>query len=150
MKTKRKRSGVAMAEVDLAPLIDITFLLIVFFMSIWQAAHIEVAAELQLPSVSQGDPKVQQDRDRLIVNIDEYGHYYVSNVRYTKDKLRGLLEREAKSDLDAEGWAKRPIFLRADERLGFGRIQDVLEICREAHIWRLSLRVKMRKTPGGG
>ena len=145
MKSERRGKPLDPAEVDLAPLIDITFLLIVFFMSIWQAAHIEVAAHLQLPTVSQGDPKMQQDLDRLIVNVDKFGHYYVSNQRYDQAGLRDLLAREAKASLDAEGWAKRPVFIRADEHLGFGHVQDVLQICREVHIWRLSLRNRPRK-----
>ena len=130
---------------DIAPLIDVVFLLIVFFMSIWQAAHIEVAANLELPTVSQGDPKVQQDVDRLIVNVDKSGNYYVSNQKYSAEKLKALLYREAQQSLDAEGWATRPIFIRGDERLGFGRIQDVMQICREVHIWKLSLRTQLTK-----
>jgi len=136
-----KRDG-APADVDIAPLIDVVFLLIVFFMSIWQAAHIEVAAELTLPAADQGNPEVQQDRDRLIVNIDGHGGYHVSNQRYSKEGLAQILAREANTARDVEGFADRPIVIRADADLPFGDVREVMMMCRDVRIWKLSFRTR--------
>ena len=142
---KRDKTDDYSANVNITPLIDVTFLLIVFFMSIWQAAHIEVAAELSLPAASQGTPEVQKDRDRFIVNIDQDGDYYIAKTRLSKEELTRLLGREARRNLDAEGFAKRPVFIRADAGLSFGQVQDVMLICRDLHIWKLSLRARKPK-----
>jgi len=131
--------------VDIAPLVDVVFLLLVFFMSIWQAAHIEVKAELSLPKAMQGDPELQRDRDRLIVNVDKVGDYYVAGARLPGERLRALLAEEALRSRDVEGFAERPIFIRADADLAFGRIQDIMLMCRDARIWKLSLRTKREK-----
>lgn len=133
------------AEVDIAPLIDVVFLLIVFFMSIWQAAHIEVKAELSLPDASQGNPEVQQDRDRLVVNIDENGHYYVANSRLSKETLAAVLAREATMAHAPDGFSDRQVFIRADADLAFGKVRDVMLMCRDARIWQLRLRTKGRE-----
>jgi len=130
------------AEVNIAPLIDVTFLLIVFFMSIWQASHIEVKAELLLPEATQGNPELQRDRDRLIVNIDKDGDIYVSNMRYSIEDLSTLLAREAERSRGEDGFAERPVFIRADGDLPFGDVQAVMMICRDWRIWRLALRTR--------
>lgn len=143
----RGKGGNEPAAVDIAPLVDVVFLLLVFFMSIWQAAHIEVKAELSLPDTLQGDPELQRDRDRLIVNVDKFGSYYVSGIRLDAEQLRMLLTREAVRSRDAEGFAKRPVFIRADADLAFGRIQDVMFMCRDVRIWKLSLRTRKEETP---
>ena len=145
MKAARRSLGSKPVEVDIAPLIDITFLLVVFFMSIWQAAHMEVAAQLALPEAAQGNPEVQQDQDRLIVNVDKDGDYYVANARLSSEKLAGLLAREATRRLDAEGFAVRPVFIRADADLPFVHVRDVMLMCRDVRIWKLSLRTKVHQ-----
>ena len=128
------------AEVDIAPLIDVVFLLIVFFMSIWQAANLEVVKNLELPTVSQGNPETQADADRLIVNVNRGGDYYVSNSRLSAEALRAFLRKDAARSRDAEGFATRPVFIRADADLRFGKVRDVMAMCRDARIWKLSLR----------
>ena len=133
---------------DIAPLVDVVFLLLVFFLSIWQAAHIEVKAELSLPEAVQGDPELQRDRDRLIVNVDKFGDYYVAGMRLAGERLRALLAQEARRSRDAEGFVERPVFIRADADLAFGRIQDIMLMCRDVHIWKLSLRTRREKGEG--
>jgi len=135
-------------EVDIAPLIDVVFLLIVFFMSIWQAAHIEVKAELSLPDASQGNPELQQDRDRLIVNVDEGGAYYVASARISKETLAALLTREAKMARAPDGFSERQVFIRADADLPFKKVLDVMLMCRDVGIWQLRLRTKGRVEEG--
>ena len=126
-------------------LIDMTFLLLIFFVSIQQVASMELAAELTLPVASQGNPELQQDRDRLIVNVDQAGDIYIARTRMTKEQLRKVLLREAERGRDVEGFALRPVFIRADGDLPFGAVQDILLICREARIWKLSLRITQPK-----
>ena len=139
---KRQKAEDKPVEVDIAPLIDVVFLLIVFFMSIWQAAHIEVAGELSLPRAVQANPEIQQDRDRLVVNVDKGGVYYVANERRTKAELAALLARESKNARDAEDFSTRPIFIRGDAELRFASVQDVMKMCRAARIWKLTLRTQ--------
>ena len=129
-------------EVDIAPLIDVVFLLIIFFMSIWQAAHTEVQADLNLPFAAQADPTLQQDQDRLIVNIDRDGDYYVASRRLDPEQLMGLLRAETARSSDAEGFAERPVFIRADAILPFKDVRDVMLMCREARVWKLTLRTR--------
>lgn len=125
---------------DIAPLIDVVFLLIIFFMSIWQAAHMEVAGELSLPLATQADPEIQQDSDRLVINIDSHGAYYVANQRMSPEDLYRLLLREGAISQDDDGFSTRPVYVRGDADLPFEHVQRVMSMCRDARIWKLTLR----------
>jgi biopolymer transport protein ExbD len=136
------------AAVDITPLIDIVFLLLVFFMSIWQAAHMEVQAELVLPIAAHGDPRQQQDRDRLVVNIDHAGECYVSNRKLSPEQLAALLAEEASNSRDVEGFARRPVIIRADGSRPWSEVRDIMTLCRSNSIWKLSLRTSVPKEEG--
>jgi len=135
------------ADVDITSLIDMTFLLLIYLISIRQVAVAELAAALTLPVASQANPELQRDRDRLIVNVDKDGDIYVARTRFSMDDLGKVLHREATRESDEEGFAKRPVFIRADANLAFGVVQDVMLKCREARIWKLTLRT-MEPPPG--
>ena len=79
------------------------------------------------------------------MNVDKFGDYYVAGMRLPGERLRALLAREARRLRDAEGFAERPVFIRADADLAFGRIQDVMLMCRDVRIWKLSLRTRREK-----
>ena len=132
------------ADVDIAPLIDVVFLLLVFFMSIWQAAHMEVKAELTLPTGPQANPEIKRDQDRLVVNVDFEGTYYVSNRQYGLQELRTqVLRPEADRNRDAEGFSTRTVYIRADRDINWGEVRDVMEACRQVGIWKLAFRVSV-------
>lgn len=140
MKSRRRRAEDTPADVDIAPLIDVVFLLIIFFMSIWQAAHMEVAGELSLPLATQADPEIQQDSDRLVINIDSHGGYHVANQRMSPEDLYRLLLREGAVSRDDEGFSTRPVYIRGDADLPFEHVQRVMRMSRDARIWKLTLR----------
>jgi len=138
------------AEVDITPLIDMTFLLIVFLVTVSQLAVIEVAAKLTLPVARQANPEKEKDKDRLVINLEkETGRIKVAGSVRTTEELESLMKNEADRSRDALGYAKRAVFIRADENLEFGKVQDVMALCKkpEIRIWRLSLKAVKKKPP---
>ena len=148
LQRKSKVARDNQVEVSITSLIDMTFLLLIFFVSIQQVATMELAADLKLPLASQGNPELEQERDRLIVNVDQGGDIYIARTRITRNELKNVLLREAARSRDAEGFANRPVFIRADGDLAFGIVQDVLITCRDARVWKLSLRISQPKEAG--
>jgi biopolymer transport protein ExbD len=134
------------ADVDIAPLIDVVFLLLVFFMSIWQAAHMEVKAELTLPPGPQANPEIKRDQDRLVINVDYQGDYYVSNRLLSLNQLREqVLRPEAARNRDAEGFSTRTVYIRADADIEWQHVREVMQACRKVGIWKLAFRVAVPK-----
>lgn len=131
------------AHVDMTPMIDVTFLLIIFFVTIQQLTVLEVATRVTLPRASQANPESAEDKDRLIVSVDYDGRCYVANEPQDMDQLSQLLKREAETGKrDAEGYSTRTIFIRADITAPYGIVQDIMTKCREQDIYRLAFRVQ--------
>lgn len=144
----KKREAETEAKVDITPLIDVVFLLLIFVMAISQLAAVELQANLSLPVAAQANPEQEGERDRLIINLDENGDIYVANFLLSRADLNRILAREARRTMGEDGFSTRPVYIRADADLPFGEVQDVMTMCREHKIWRLSLRV-IRAEEGG-
>ena len=130
------------ARVDITSLIDIVFLLLIFLIVVMITAYNEVRAELDLPEANQANPEAREERDRLIVNLDRYGHLSVMNMRLTLGELSRLLAEAGAKSLGPDGYSERPVYIRAHEDRPFGEVQDIMGACRDARIWKLSLRAE--------
>jgi len=131
------------AHVDMTPMIDVTFLLIIFFVTIQQLTVLEVATQVTLPEASMANPETAEDRDRLIISVDENGRFYVANEPLDLEALGKRLEREAKAGKpDEEGYSTRTVFIRADITAPYGAVQDIMAACRKNNIFRLAFRVR--------
>ena len=93
MRFKRPgRSGRALVAVELTPLIDVVFLLLIFFMVSTTFVR-ETALGIQLPSV-EGDAVSRESAD-IEVQISRSGDYVVDGQRladHDLETLRGALE----------------------------------------------------------
>ena len=136
-KTKAKDD---VAKVDVTPLIDVVFLLLIFLIIVVLTAASEITAELTLPMSRLADPEKRRDQDVLIVNLDNQGRTLVMAEWRTEDELRALLVREANRSMAPDGFAERSIYIRAHRDRPFGEVQDILGMCRDARIWKISLR----------
>ena len=152
MPKVREAKGDEAAEVDMTPMIDVTFLLIIFFVTIQQLTVQEVAVKVTLPRARQANPETSAEKDRLIVTIDESGAFHVGPFNnLSLNEVSDHLSREAGPDgantatRDAEGFAKRNIFVRADMTAPYGSVQDVMAECRKYKLWKLQFRVRQWK-----
>jgi biopolymer transport protein ExbD len=146
LRSDKRLEDSGSADVDIAPLIDVVFLLLVFFMSIWQAAHMEIQANLTLPEGPQANPEIKRDQNRLVINVDEQGDYYVSNRQYPLETLRTrVLMAEAQRARDDEDFSTRTVFIRADRDIDWYHVRDVIQACQQVGIWKLAFRVSPKQ-----
>ncbi|MEC7816089.1 MAG: biopolymer transporter ExbD [Pseudomonadota bacterium] len=109
MKFKRQRSQEV--GVDLTPLIDVVFLLLIFFMvstTFTRESHLQV----DLPEAS-GEPAAQADVDQIDVVINAEGQYFL-NERPLVNNRRETLERGIREL--AAGDSDLPFIITADAR----------------------------------
>lgn len=65
----RKTNVDTETEVDMTPMIDCVFLLIVFFICVSKFADLDVVAEIKLPEITGGAEEKGSKKDRVVVNI---------------------------------------------------------------------------------
>ena len=114
---------------QLAPLIDIVFLLLVFFVVTSALQQIERQMGIALPEAREGKAPTRQ-QPPYYINITRDGTLLLSNRSLTYDELGMWLQ-----DLrDAYGGNPPPIIIRADAATPFQFFVRVIDACTAASI----------------
>ena len=112
----------------LAPLLDVVFLLLIFF--VVTTSFAESHLPLDLPEASSGKPG---EESALRIEIDAEGGIVVEGEPILLDAL-GLRLEEAHAE-------KRPIEIRADRTSEHGRFVTVLDLARQIGIEAIGIAV---------
>ena len=136
----RKRTKGTELEMDMTPMIDIVFQLIIFFMIVSDMSQQDLA-ELVLP---MADMAIDDEAEpgRMIVNILPNGEIEIKRNRYgtlsnkdAENALRAYLLTEVqKGERDADNLSERSLLVRADKQTQFKEVQKVMAICGETGI----------------
>ena len=80
-------------EPNLTPLIDVVFLLLIFFM-VTTTFEREAQLVLEFPSANQSRQPISKNKDRIEITIDNKGNYFVNHqqlINSSRDALRRAL-----------------------------------------------------------
>jgi biopolymer transport protein ExbD len=152
-------------EIDMTPMIDIVFQLIIFFMLITDMTQKELEVLILPVAVTASPDKPDPTEIRPIVNIISTGSIYVLAEKfYDPDeddgylKLKSYLQQMAakmpKEPLNDDGTGPpipaNPLLIRADQSTPFKHIQKVMELCglQGIQIWKVQLAAA-ESTPEG-
>jgi len=111
-------------EIDMSPMIDMVFLLLIFF--IVSAAMVDMdKPALALPSASAA--KVARDvTERLVVSVDVNDQLYVGALAVSEEQLSKRLEDELKLSPDLR------VFIRSDLAVPYRMNKKLMRICADA------------------
>lgn len=110
---------------QLAPMIDMTFLLLVFFMVTTKISKEQVKMEIKLPLASNAViPGNLADRD--ILSIDAQGQYFVGQNPMTKKELTAYIKERFKN------FPPLRLYVRADKNTPGKQIKELMKIASEA------------------
>lgn len=116
---------------QLAPMIDIVFLLLCFFVTSQVFTQWEAEIDVILPS-AQTSNIGQRLPGEIIINILQNGDVVVNGKKLGDAELASLLKRLV------ELFPGQPVLLRADTRTAYGHVIRVLDLCRRFNIWNIS------------
>jgi len=110
---------------QLAPMIDMTFLLLVFFMVTTKISKEQVKVDIKLPTAANATiPENLSDRD--IISIDGSGQYFVGQQPADKKQLTAHLKARFKNTPPLR------LYVRADARTPGKQIKELMKIASEA------------------
>jgi biopolymer transport protein ExbD len=115
-------------EINLTPLIDLTFLLLITFIITFPM--IEQGIPVNLP---RGRAEDIDERRTRTITIDRKGAIYLDQQPIDPAALTAQMKTLGASDPDAT------VLVRGDEQLVYGRIVEVMRILHEAKIARMAL-----------
>ncbi len=120
-------------DINLTPLIDVVFLLLIFFM-VSTTFRKETELEIDLPRASE-EPAPVEPR-QLTVSIDAQGRYYVNETALMDDKPGTL----RKAMLEVVGDKRDlPVTIRADGRTPHQAVVRVLDVAARLGLRRLGI-----------
>lgn len=130
----RKRKPEYGCEVNIAPLIDVVFLLIIFFLTVSHITQVKVEP-LSLPEAEVGQKPNEQELSRIIINVHKDGRISgkVRSIDSLQQMLLDEIERSSRDDLS--------ILLRGDRETSWARISEIMQICTKNGISQVSVAV---------
>ncbi len=111
----------ASLSLDMAPLIDIVFQLLIFFML--SSSFLNPSLKLNLPQAVQQD---QRETERIVISMDKNGSVFINTLKTSMPQLRGAIEAKLKAD------PKRSVHIRGDEDMPYKYFVEVMDLARQA------------------
>ncbi|MDI1295672.1 MAG: protein TolR [bacterium] len=129
---RRGRGRAPMADINVTPLVDVMLVLLIIFM---------VTAPLLVTGVPVNLPETRakgldQDAKPTIVSIDRDGGTYIDEDAVSDADMPSRFAEIAAANAGQE---PKPIFLRADKGLDYGRVMRVMAELNRAGLNKVSL-----------
>lgn len=123
----RRHAHIHHPGIQLAPLVDVLLLLLIFFLMTWNAARNENELDVKIPKASAAKEKPAPIGD-VIVNVKADGNVVVNrrtmNTQELTDLLKGLVQ------LNPE----QAVVIRGDETGAYRNVVSVLNVCSQAGV----------------
>ena len=128
---------------QMAPMVDIIFLLLIFFIAAAVYSQWESKLEIKVPTADSG-----MDRPRYpgeaIINIDKNGKLYLNSIEFTPERLETLLSQLSRTYPD------QPVVIRPDRETDCKYLIQVIDICAKTDIANLSFATLKEEKNGKG
>jgi len=119
--------GSAIASLSITPMIDIVFLLLIFFLVATRFAEEDRELEVVLPSASEAQPLIVAPKE-LFVNIDKDGQFFIGGSVMDIDEVEETLEQAAVNN------QTQAVTIRADKRVALDYATQVMNACNKVGI----------------
>ena len=119
------------AGMQLAPMIDIVFLLLIFFIVSWQFSKSETELSVSVPTAEEG-AEPERARGEIIINVFADGTIRVEGLTVNQAELLEKLSNIARQ------FKNQPVRIRGDGNVAYQRIVEVIDTCQKAGIWNIS------------
>ncbi|MFP6604132.1 MAG: biopolymer transporter ExbD [Pirellulaceae bacterium] len=129
------KQGRALAALNMTPLIDVVFLLLIFFLVATRFEQEDRELDVVLPSASEAKPMTVAPEE-LFVNIAKDGKIFVGGKVLGEEELLRLLEQTAVNRVG------QSVIIRADERVQFSYVAMVMNLCNQAGIFDYTVATK--------
>ena len=126
---------------QMAPLIDIVFLTLVFFMTTTVFTSMESELDIQLPTASESEMD-ERSQGEIYINLTSDGKIIVNDRELTIEQLQGVLDRVA------ELFPGGSVIIRGDRNAVLGRAIAILDCCKNADIDNVSFAALQEEPVG--
>lgn len=143
MSFAEPKQAIRRSAVPLAPMLDVMFLLLIFFVVTANFRAEEHQIDINLPAAESGEPMSTQ-RSEVIVNVRADDTILVGAAEYSPEQLRAVL-RQLIADYPDER-----VIVRGDSEARHGRIMTVVDLARAVGVRHIDVATVKRADEVGG
>ncbi len=132
----RKQHSIDPVPIQLAPLVDVLFLLVIFFAVTWKAGLQEKLMDVSVPAAEEGKDRKQTSVGEIIINVKNDGGIVVNGRDLNVDELLSKLQNIAVVFKD------QAVIIRGDTKAEYDKIIKVLDTCQKAGIWNIGFATR--------
>jgi biopolymer transport protein ExbD len=124
---KIKRSSIA-STLSLTPLIDVVFLLLIFFLVTSEFDEEEQRLDIVLPSATSAVPMTSKPRE-IVIDVNAEGLVFLRGQETSLDELGRLLRIAVASNP-----TNQTVVIRADRESTFQPVVSVMDVCNKTGV----------------
>jgi biopolymer transport protein ExbD len=146
----RLRSQLKSAGWDMTPMIDVVFLLIVFFTLVLNFAVADQNDRIKLPVSELAQPPEQPPTEPITLHVLANGSIIYNGEELPLAKLKESIDHQLRIlKFMNTPMEKATVIIRADAQCKSGHVFDVMELCNNANLTRIVLRTKQKEGEEG-
>lgn len=126
MKFKRK-VFMEKGKLDIAPLIDVVFLLLIFFM-LTSSFIFQPGIRVNLPKAVTSEVL---HKEVLVVTITENDEVFIDERPVTGEELASRITMAGEMD--------QPLLIKADQKSNLGKVIEVWDLCRQVDVKQINI-----------
>ncbi|MDQ8199278.1 biopolymer transporter ExbD [Pelagicoccus enzymogenes] len=120
MKGKQRERETESAEINISPLIDMVFILLIFF--IVTTVFVDESG-LGIDTPTPVPPTIENDSEPVVLRVSEGGSVYYRNREIAKDAIASAIVNER------NGGGSGSVIIEAHERTKVAAVSEILDIC---------------------
>ncbi len=128
---RKHKGGQAGCDVDMTPMIDVVFQLIIFFIVTMKMDQ-EINPDIVLADSVHGPIIEEIAPATLVVEVSRRGNISIHNAQLSRAKFRKIMASRKNR------MGTFPVLIRGDARARHEDIRAVMDICTEVGIWRIN------------
>jgi biopolymer transport protein ExbD len=121
---------------NMTPMIDIVFLLIIFFILSSHFARQETQLELSLPAAASGQEAAVDETRRVTVNVSPDGQLQLAGATVDAAELEQKIQYESQ-----RGGGDLEVRIRSDRQAPYHYVEPILLACARAGVWKVTFAV---------
>ncbi len=121
---------------NMTPMIDVVFLLIIFFLVSSHLAKQEAQMQLPLPVAESGAKESESEGRRITVNVLSDGRLLLAGRAVRPAEL---VERLRDKSVDAG--SDLEVRIRSDRTVEYRHVEPIMSACADASIWNVTFAV---------
>lgn len=132
----RKQHTIDPVPMQLAPLVDVLLLLVIFFAVSYKFGQDEQLMDISVPAAEEGKERAKTSVGEIVINVKADGSMVVNGQDNTHDELLSKLKNIASVYKD------QAVIIRGDIKTEYDHIVKVLDTCQKAGIWNVAFATK--------